>query len=294
MHSSGDFLSTQNLDYEAWRDVVRSICGRYTPNGIEPNTFSGRARLRSICGFRSVDLSSNAHCLERTHQDVRVDARDHYYAIFQMTGQSRIIQNDRTVELTVGDVALVDAARPVTYVSEKGSDQWWGSLQLPRRSLVSHLGLQPRCLSRRSGAAAARPLRQLLQDGVEDQQSMSVSANAYMRLAFYDLLGALFAPSDLEDASLHTDRLFARICDIIKDHFADPDFGPCDVAVEAGIAFRSLQKLFTARNSTCSHFIHSVRLDHAGGVFERRSFLKEGRAISEIAYASGFGHYTTF
>jgi hypothetical protein len=67
---------------------------------------------------------------------------------------------------------------------------------------------------------------------------MSVSANAYMRLAFYDLLGALFAPSDPEDASLHTDKLFARICDIIKDRFADPDFGPCDVAIEAGISLR--------------------------------------------------------
>jgi hypothetical protein len=167
MHSSGDFLSTPNLDYETWRDVVRSICGRYTPDGIEPKTFSGRARVRSICGFRAVELSSNADRLERTHQDVRADARDHYYAVFQMTGQCRIIQNERIVELTVGDVALVDAARPVTYVSEEGSAQWWGSLQLQRRSLLSHLGLEPRCPSRRSGAAAARPLRQLLQDGVE-------------------------------------------------------------------------------------------------------------------------------
>ena len=123
---------------------------------------------------------------------------------------------------------------------------------------------------------------------------MSVSAKAYMRFAFYDLLGALFAPSDPEDTSVHTDRLFARICDIIKDHFADPDFGPCEVAVEAGISLRYLQKLFTARNSTCSHFIQSVRLDHAARLLERRSFLKTSQPISEIAYASGFGDYTNF
>jgi AraC family transcriptional activator of tynA and feaB len=295
MHSSGDFLSTPSLDYETWRDAVRSICGRYTPGGIEPKTFAGRARVRSICGLRAVELSSNAYRLERTHQDVRADVVvDHYYALFQMTGQSRIIQNDRIVELTVGDVALVDAGRPVTYLTEKGSNHW-GSFQLPRRSLVSHLGLEPRCPSRRSGAAAARPLRQFLQDGVEDAQSMSGSANAYMRLAFYDLLGALFAPSDPEDAaSLHTDRLFARICGIIKDHFANPDFGPCDVAAEAGISLRYLQKLFTARNSTCSHFIHSVRLDHAARLLERRSSLKTRQPISEIAYASGFGDYANF
>jgi AraC family transcriptional activator of tynA and feaB len=294
MHSSGDFLSTPNLDYEAWRDVVRLICGRYTPGGIEPNTFSGRVRSRSVCGFRAVDLSCNARRLDRTHQDVRADAVDHYYALFQIDGQSRIIQNDRIMELSVGDIALVDAARPVTYASDNGSDQWWGSLQLPRRSLLAHLGLEPRCPSRRSGAAAARPLRQLLQDAVEDEQSMSVSAKAYMRLAFYDLLGAIFAPSDPEDASLHTDKLFVRICDIIRDRFADPDFGPCNVAAEAGISLRYLQKLFTARNSSCSHFIHSVRLDHAARLLERRSFLKTSQPISEIAYASGFGDYTNF
>ena len=293
MHSSGDFLSTPNLDYEAWRDVVRSICGRYTPGGIEPKTFSGRARVRSICGLRAVEFSSNAHGLERTHQDARADARDHYYAIFQMTGQSKIIQNDRNMELTVGDVALVDAARPVTYLSKNGSDHW-GSLQLPRRSLVAHLGLEPRCPSRPSGVAAARPLRQLLQDAVENEQSISVSAKAYMRFAFYDLLGALFAPSDPEDASLHTDKLFARICDMIKDQFVDPDFGPCDVAVEAGISLRYLQKLFTTRNSTCSYFIQSVRLDHAARLVRRRQLLGTSQPLSEIAYACGFADHTNF
>ena len=123
---------------------------------------------------------------------------------------------------------------------------------------------------------------------------MSVSAKAYMRFAFYDLLGAIFAPSDPEDTSVHTDRLFARICDIIKDHFANPHFGPYEVAAEAGISLRYLQKLFTARNSTCSHFIHSVRLDHAAHLLGRRSFLKTSQPISEIAYASGFGDYTNF
>src|SRR5260370_11435417 len=260
MHSSGHFLRTPNLDYGGWRDVVRLICGRYTPGGIEPNTFSGRVRARSVCGFRAVDLSCNARRLDRTHQDVRADAVDHYYALFQIDGQSRIIQNDRIMELSVGDIALVDAARPVTYVSENGSEQWWGSLQLPRRSLLSHLGLEPRCPSRRSGAAAARALRQLLQDAVEDEQSMPVSAKAYMRLAFYDLLGAIFAPSDPEDTSVHTDRLFARVRDIIMDHFSNPNFGPCQVAAEVGISLRYLQKLFTASNSPVGHFVHSVRL----------------------------------
>src|SRR6185295_7975655 len=96
-----------------------------------------------------------------------------------------------------------------------------------------------------------------------DEESTAAPAGPHMRLALYDLLGALFAPSDPGPVSRHADRLFARICGIIKDRFADPDFGPCDVAAEAGISLRYLQKLFTARKNTCTHFIHSVRTDHA-------------------------------
>src|SRR5258708_415436 len=142
MHSSDDFLGTPNLNYEAWRDAVRSICGRYTPDGIEPKAFSGRARLRTIFGFRVVELSSNAYRLERTHQDVRADAVDHYYALFQMAGQSRIIQNNRIMEFKVGDVALVDAPRPVTYLSEKVNDHSW-PFHLHQRTFLPPLAFNP-------------------------------------------------------------------------------------------------------------------------------------------------------
>jgi len=157
MESSGDFNNTPELDYDGFIDVVRSLCGRYTPGGIEPETFSGRVRAGSICGFKTVDFSCNAHHIERTHRDVHFDDMEHYYAIFQTAGQSTILQNDQAVELAVGDVALVDSARPVTYVSEKRNGQW-SCLRLPRQSLISHLGFEPEgglCRHRESVSAAS-------------------------------------------------------------------------------------------------------------------------------------------
>jgi AraC family transcriptional activator of tynA and feaB len=288
---SRDFLTLPELDYERWRHVVRTFCGRYSPGDIEPETFAGRVRARRICGFVAMDLGCNAHRVERTGRDVRFDCMDHYYAIFQIAGRSTILQNDQAMELARGDVALVDAARPVTYRSYEESPQWL-SLQLPRLSLVSHLGLEPQCsLCQPGGAVGARLLRQLVLDGVEDEQSMSAPASAYMRLAFYDLLGTLFAPPDSAPVSRHANKLFTRICAIIHDRFADPGFSPCDVAGEAGISLRYLQKLFTMRNSTCGHFIHSLRLDHAARLLQRRALLNTSQPISEIAYASGFGDY---
>jgi AraC-like DNA-binding protein len=114
-----------------------------------------------------------------------------------------------------------------------------------------------------------------------------------MGLVVYDLLGALFAPP-APLCSRYTDKLFVRVCDIIKNRFADPDISPSDVAAETGISLRYLQKLFTVRGSTCGHYISSLRLDHAAHLIKRRALMKTGQPLSDIAYACGFRDYTHF
>jgi AraC-like DNA-binding protein len=141
---------------------------------------------------------------------------------------------------------------------------------------------------------AARLLFDLVRNVDKADESASSPADSYMQLAVYDLLGALFAPSDPRPISRHADKLFARIRDLVKDGFARPDFGPREVAAVAGISLRYLQKLFTARGSTCSEFIYSLRLDHAARLLHRRASLGTGQPLSEIAYACGFRDYTHF
>ncbi|MGB8555848.1 MAG: hypothetical protein WCD73_21235, partial [Pseudolabrys sp.] len=150
-----DNLSSQ-LDYEGWRDLLRSMCGRYYSEGIEPNSFSGWVRAVSARGFTALDIGSNAQRVERTYQDVRRDARITISRSFRPVANWRCCT---TIKIAVGDVALVDAARPVTYSADKG-DQWnTVSLSLPRQSLVSYLGFEPQGgLYRSSGTPAGRLL----------------------------------------------------------------------------------------------------------------------------------------
>jgi AraC-like DNA-binding protein len=115
-----------------------------------------------------------------------------------------------------------------------------------------------------------------------------------MQLAVYDLVGALFAPSDPWHVSRQTDKLFTHIRSVIEDRFSEPDVGPSEVAAEAGVSLRYLQKLFTERGSTFSQFIYSLRLDHAARLLHRRASLGTRQPLSEIAYACGFRDYTHF
>jgi AraC family transcriptional regulator, positive regulator of tynA and feaB len=299
---SDRFFGTPQLDFEKWSEFLRSSCGNH-PDVIDPSAFAGWVRPLSVCGLAAAALridcgptaenfGRDAYRSERTQRDARLAGADYYYAVFQVAGRSTMTQNEEVAPLAVGDVALLDAAQPATCSAD---DAQWLRVQLPRQSLVSHLGCEPQGGScARGGIPAASLLFDLVRDADAADEPASSPADSYMQLAVYDLLGALFAPSDPLPVSRHADRLFARVRGVIKEGFADPDFGPRDVAVETGISLRYLQKLFTAHGSTCSEFIYSLRLDHAAHLLHRRASLATSQPLSEIAYACGFRDYTHF
>jgi AraC-like DNA-binding protein len=218
---------------------------------------------------------------------------EHFYALIPLAGRSTMIQNDQIAELGAGDISLIDSTRPVKYVCNNTPGRWL-TLHLPRQSLTSHLGFDPKAGStRRSGTLAGRLLSQLATDAVIDR-NWSSPQEPYIQLAIYDLLGALFADSDPSPLSPHTDKLFARVRRIIKGRFTDPDLGPGEVAAEAGISLRYLQQLFTNRGATCGQLIQSLRLEYAGQLVRRRALMKTSQPLSEIAYSCGFRDYTHF
>src|SRR5258706_6503582 len=187
MFESSNLTGTPQLDYEAWRALVREACGG-EPGVLQPNDFAGWIRSLSICGFAAdatrvhcgrptANLGRNAYRIERTYLDVRRAGMDHYNALFQIEGGSVIIQNDQTIELAAGGAALVGMTRPLN-LSSYTSGQWL-ILLLPRRSLVSHLGFEPPGgLHGRGGTRAGRLLSHFVQDSIDDGELMSARADA--------------------------------------------------------------------------------------------------------------------
>jgi AraC family transcriptional regulator, positive regulator of tynA and feaB len=289
-----DALVEPQLDDEAWRHTLQQISGaRFNPEGIERGTFTGWVRPIDVCGFNAVDAACNAPRVARDARDVRIDGVDHYFVLFRLRGQAVLTQGEQVIRVAAGDALLVDATRPVKFLHEEPCHNF--ALKLPRQELVTHLGFAPQSgLVRPNKTPAGRLLLQLIQSSNQEPPSEASSANSYMRLAVYDLVGALFASSDPSSGSRHTDELFARVRLVIKQGFVDPDFGPADVAARTGISLRYLQKLFTQRGSTCSEFIYSLRLDHAARLLQRRESLRSDQPLSEIAYACGFLDYTHF
>lgn len=303
VEQSRNFVGSSQLNLDEWAVLVRATSGgEYHVS--DRHAFAGWICPRSVYGIAAAafkvqwglaaatDHAGTINGFARRRRDILANT-DWYGAVFQVSGQCALTQNARTVQIGTGDVALMDGAQLSMRLFESGSQ--WLSIYLPRQSLISHLGFEPQtCLSACGGTVAARALRQLVLDGIGDEESTAAPHCTHMRLALYDLLGALFAPSNPGPVSRHADRLFARMRRVINHRCTDPDFGPAQVGAEMGISLRYVQKLLTARGCTCSELIYSIRLDHAARLLARRTARATGQHLSEIAYASGFRDYTHF
>jgi AraC family transcriptional activator of tynA and feaB len=198
MISGSEFLIGPTSDYETWLTGIRSI-GVSDSRGVESRVFNGSvrgSRLWGIIALETAFASPSVSRFERMRRDPRLNNNDYYNAVFQISGSSTLIQNDRVSELTEGDIGFVDVARPVSLISGNPSCRWL-SLSMPRRPLISHLGLEPRGGMHWHGATpACRLLFRLVSDALGEGDSSSGAAEPYIQLAIYDLLGALFAVSD--------------------------------------------------------------------------------------------------
>jgi AraC family transcriptional regulator, positive regulator of tynA and feaB len=286
-------LSIPSMDYEAFLASFHSHCGRYNPKCVEPADFIGRINIRDLSGVPLIDIQCNSGRIDRTQQDIRLDGVDHYYALIQTAGETAFAQKDRAIKLRVGDVALLDTARPVTALWGDCLGEWV-ALHFPRRFLACHFGFEPSAASVRGDTRAGRLLLQMVRDAAGIAEASEAECDQYMRLVIYDVMAAMFAAPDAHVISEHSDKLYARICRIIGGRYAEPDLKPADVAAEAGISVRYLQKLFTVRGASFTRMVQSLRLDQAARHLDRREQLRSKQSISEIAYTCGFCDYTHF
>jgi len=281
-----------SLQFDEWEALFQATCDTHVHlEKPKRKSFTGWVQPVSLCGLPALDLGCSEMHFERTRRHVQLGCDD-YVVVLQLVGDSVVFQNDRTIDLAPGDLALVNSTRPGQRVQRDHGRSF--GFRLPRRLVVSHLGYEPQGGRSSRGMSAGRLIFQLAIEAIRNNNQAPTSSDAYMQLAICDLSCALFAEPDNELQSRHTEKLFAQVCSIIRDRFTDPDLSPSEVAAEARISLRYLQKLFTPKGTTCIHFIHSLRLDHAARLLHRRALIEARKPLNEIALACGFRDYTFF
>jgi AraC-like DNA-binding protein len=296
MTKDSEFKLGGDAEFEAWRiEMVaadHNICAQ-----AQYDTLLETVKYTKLCGLSAVDVvTSSDWCAKRVSSDLRHDGANDYKLLFQVSGHSRLTmaQDDTATELGTGDLGLVDVTRQI-HLAPHGEPGRWIGLHLPRQALLCHLGFEPKGgLHWRSDAFPARLLLRFLLDAIDENDVIFQTSQAYLQHAIFNMIGALFGQSELPSHFSQSDKLFLRLCSIVKRHFADPNVGPTEIAAEAGISLRYLQKLFAMRGTTYGHFIKSYRLNHAADILEGRSAMQTKLPLTEIARACGYRDYAHF
>ena len=140
--------------------------------------------------------------VDRTKLDVRRDDMEYYFVVAQLTGGSTIIQNDRVINAAAGET------RPARFHETR--DISWG--QSKRNGLACSCRARTWCRISASSRKVARAVAgmgrrhaysgQLALDPVGNVEPAVASADDYMRLVVYDLLGdCLHCPPRLAHAT---------------------------------------------------------------------------------------------
>jgi AraC family transcriptional regulator, positive regulator of tynA and feaB len=276
--------------FEQWLEMLRSSCARYNAQCNDERTFIGWVRPLTLGGIEGTDVGCNASSVDRTHRDIKFDGAEHFLVGQQLTGAADVVQDARVLRAEPGDIVLIDTSRLMRYRPSGTCNLL--SLKLPRRSCIAHLDFEPKIGVCRPNTLAARLLSHLF-DSVRHEPILRES-EPDVDIIVYDLVRALFGAAESTPVSSYSDRLFQRVCRIVENHFTDPNVGPAEIAAEAGISLRYLQKLFACRGTTCGQYIQSLRLGHAFTLLARRPDVKGGQSISEIAWASGYRDLSYF
>jgi AraC family transcriptional regulator, positive regulator of tynA and feaB len=281
-----------NLTKDEWIALLRQSC---TNEIVVPKAkkFVGWFQPYSVYGLGALTAGSNIERINRTPRHTRLDGLEDYSLIFQLKGRTAFDHVDRMHQLNAGDLILVDPTRPTTVFNEPGFVRHL-ALHLPRRQLVSFLGFEPNGDLHRSGTSAGRLLLHLMRDALRDGGDPAALPEPHMQMVVFDLLAALFTPERFTRSLCHSEKLFTRVRRFIETRFAGPDLTPATVASEARISIRYLQKLFSARGTTCGSTILSLRLGHAARLIQQRVLLRSEQPLSDIALACGFLDYAYF
>lgn len=203
-------------------------------------------------------------------------------------GSAKVTQDGREAILSVGDLVLINTARPLVI---NASDVEAITLDLDLLELLAVLpeveGLT--CVRIASDSELGTFLRSIVLHIVEMAPKASDAVVDHLVEAVPHVLAAAFCDEPKVGSVLprHSDALHRhRIQLAIHAGLKNPDLCPEIIASQVGLSERYLHKLFNEADQTLMAYVWSRRLSHSKEDLENRAFHRH--TIAEIAQRWGF------
>lgn len=293
-------LDTNEFDARDRAEVVReAIATTIVPVEIDwPNhgaPVGARGVISDLGRLTVCSIRSTATVVERTARLARDALEPSIFLGLQMHGSSVVVQADREVVLTPGNLVIYDSTAPYTLIDEAGVCQEFfrvphSALAIPHRLIrevcavtlapghpvtaltanyLGRLAAHPELFSASNAEAVGRPSIELIRAVITTHLSAAHLAQAPMQ-----------------------ETLQHRILEYARAHLADPALSAETVAAEHYISVRYLYKLLAESDISLANWIRSHRLEACRTELARSTV--EPAPVAAVARRWGFTDMSSF
>jgi AraC-like DNA-binding protein len=277
-------------EFESFRDALSQTFAPVVAETDRAKTFEGAVTFTELGPLRLAQVAATPHITRRNSRLIRRADLDYYKLTLQITGQTGLIQDDRTSVLTPGDLALYDTTRPYELRFDDSFEIIVlmfprSLLQVPEASVQLLTGRRIPAnhgLAGLIGSFVSGLAEQVDRCGVAVSRPLGDAVLNMLAAAIADELGCASGQSQGPRQAV----LLQRIKSHIEDQLGDPGLGPDEIAAAHHISPRYLRKLFESEGDSVARWIRSRRLEHCRRDLGRPDL--SDRSVSAVAARWGF------
>lgn len=286
------FSRDNSATFEYWRASLQSACGNLSTTPSQRHgLFIGDIHRRDFGGLGIAHVRTNAGYIARRCPNADHGDDQYCFLIFQRSGRQRIQQMGQTIELTTGDLALVDSAS--AFEIEPGGLIENVSTHLLRDIVEQQLKGQPLFGKLSRNCVSTRLMRTLIHSVSDPQLCNGVRHPQEDGNAIQSALLALLRPALSDQAQLpvmeeklEPSELYGLAIKLIDEQLQDNSLTPANLASQLRLSVRQLYRLFEEQGETISRYIQCRRLERVAHDLCAYELTQE--SITQIAFKWGF------
>jgi AraC-like DNA-binding protein len=274
-----------------WREMISSTFVRLTADPVARERFAGRIEHVPVGDLELSTVTAGGQHVRRTRRLIAGSDEEYVLASIQLRGRGRVEQDGRVAELSEGDMAFYDSARPYDLRFEGPFSQL--VLQVPRRDLAirSTRNLTARVLagSGTPSAAVVQFFTTLAKDARQNADQIS-----YLLPHAVGLLGAAAAMADRTDAGPEALVALARerVHTFLRQNLADSALDAEIVANACHVSRRTLYRI-VGEEGVRGH-LRRLRIERAQALLLADPARPASAVAAECGFDSESGFYRAF
>lgn len=274
---------------DRWTAAMQQVCGRFqTELAFNRALFIGEIATFNRACLALANLRTNAGNIRRFGDNPDRDDDQHCFLVSQRMGYSRITQGGVSLQLSPGDLLLMDSVGPCE-ITPFGLIEHV-SLSLSREQVRKHVTGEGAAFGKISSTNACGRMLHLLMDQLcREEEDVGGAQGDALQSAFISLLEPGFERGEDSTAALGGvggSNLRGYVQKVIDESLGQPGLTPANLAERLSISVRHLYRVFEEEGDSVCRYIQRSRLKRSADDLSN-PFLKR-ESITSIAFKWGF------